>query len=154
MKILVGKVSDKCSLKVPSYFLKNKYSIVEYKLLTEGLNSSEFIVKYTSNGKPYIEKGDINISISHDKDIVVCAFDNKRIGIDISYIRNINNDFKSFINADGLSDLEALKMFSIKESIIKLNGSLLKNINDYNLSDYKINVITTSDYIITIVREK
>lgn len=50
----------------------------------------EIIIRKTPSGKPYAENADAEFSISHSKDIAVCAVSENKIGIDAEKIRKVN----------------------------------------------------------------
>lgn len=60
------------------------------------------------NGKPYVEDLDIEFNISHSGDMVVCAVDDKSVGIDIEQVRPI--------------DLTVAKHFCSEEELLNLFG--------------------------------
>ena len=105
---------------------------------------------YTKNGKPYLNNG-IYLSISHDREIVVVALSNVPVGIDIQYYRKLNNNVLT--NIKKLLNIKSniITNFSIKEAILKLNGDILKNINNYDISDYHVLYHYSKKYIITCV---
>ena len=137
-----------------SFNIKNKYYNAEYYLIKKGLykyfNIDKFKIMYTKNGKPYLNNG-IYLSISHDREIVVVALSNVPVGIDIQYYRKLNNNVLT--NIKKLLNIKSniITNFSIKEAIIKLNGDILKNINNYDISDYHVLYHYSKKYIITCV---
>ncbi|MBQ8860397.1 MAG: 4'-phosphopantetheinyl transferase superfamily protein [Ruminococcus sp.] len=62
------------------------------KVIAEHLSIDESSIVFSKceNGKPYAKELDIEFSISHSGDIVVCAISDKPIGIDVEKIRPIN----------------------------------------------------------------
>lgn len=137
-----------------SFNIKNKYYNAEYYLIKKGLykyfNIDKFKIMYTKNGKPYLNNG-IYLSISHDREIVVVALSNVPVGIDIQYYRKLNNNVLA--NIKKLLNIKSniITNFSIKEAILKLNGDILKNINNYDISDYHVLYHYSKKYIITCV---
>lgn len=137
-----------------SFNIKNKYYNAEYYLIKKGLykyfNIDKFKIMYTKNGKPYLNNG-IYLSISHDREIVVVALSNVPVGIDIQYYRKLNNNVLT--NIKKLLNIKSniITNFSIKEAILKLNGDILKNINNYDISDYHVLYHYSKKYIITCV---
>ena len=137
-----------------SFNSENKYYNAEYYLIKKGLykyfNIDKFKIMYTKNGKPYLNNG-IYLSISHDNDIVVDALSNVPVGIDIQYYRKLNYnsllEIKKLLNVQG----SVITIFSIKESILKLNGDVFKNINNYDINDYHVLYHYSKKYIITCV---
>lgn len=140
-----------------SFNSKNKYYDAEYYLIKKGLhkyfNIDKFKIMYTKNDKPFLDN-DVYLSISHDKDLVVVALSNIEIGIDIQYYNNIDqevlNDIGKLINTNN----NIIRTFSIKEAILKLNGDVFKNINNYDINDYHIISHYTKKYIIICVYSK
>ena len=137
-----------------SFNIKNKYYNAEYYLIKKGLykyfNIDKFKIMYTKNGKPYLNNG-IYLSISHDREIVVVALSNVPVGIDIQYYRKLYNNVLT--NIKKLLNIKSniITNFSIKEAILKLNGDILKNINNYDISDYHVLYHYSKKYIITCV---
>ena len=54
------------------------------------INENEIVFVQHADSKPYAKDIDVHFSISHSKDMVVCAVSEKPIGIDIEKIRPIN----------------------------------------------------------------
>lgn len=137
-----------------SFNIKNKYYNAEYYLIKKGLykyfNIDKFKIMYTKNGKPYLNNG-IYLSISHDREIVVVALSNVPVGIDIQYYRQLNNNVLTNINKLLNIKSNIITNFSIKEAILKLNGDVFKNINNYDINDYHIISHYTKKYIIICV---
>ena len=137
-----------------SFNIKNKYYNAEYYLIKKGLykyfNIDKFKIMYTKNGKPYLNNG-IYLSMSHDREIVVVALSNVPVGIDIQYYRKLNNNVLT--NIKKLLNIKSniITNFSIKEAILKLNGDILKNINNYDISDYHVLYHYSKKYIITCI---
>ena len=63
------------------------------KSLHKFSGKSNFEIKRTENGKPYID-GDIHFSLSHTDSLTICAVSDKNIGADAEKIRSINNKNK------------------------------------------------------------
>lgn len=51
---------------------------------------NDIIIKRTELGKPYTENIDVQFSVSHSGDMVVCAVSDIEIGIDAEKIRSVN----------------------------------------------------------------
>ncbi len=62
------------------------------KLIAEhcGVLPEDILFDALENGKPIAVELNVHFSISHSENIVVCAVDDKSIGIDIEFIRPIN----------------------------------------------------------------
>lgn len=54
-----------------------------------GVPAEEIIFGLEKNGKPYAENADVHFNISHSGNLVVCAVNDKPVGIDVEQIRNI-----------------------------------------------------------------
>lgn len=140
-----------------SFNSENKYYDAEYYLIKKGLhkyfNIDKFKIMYTENGKPYLDN-DVYLSISHDRDIVVVALSSIRVGIDIQYYRKLDNETISNMNKLLNVKSNTITHFSIKEAILKLNGDVFKNINNYDMNDYCVISHYTKKYIIICVYHK
>ncbi len=110
-------------------------------LLDHGLNHinlSEKTVEFTfsEHGKPAI-KGhpEINFSISHSGDFVVCAFSDSPVGVDIERVKNIKPSLvryacdeeeialiNSYDHSDSLHDSAFFDIWTKKESFLKYLG--------------------------------
>ena len=55
-----------------------------------GVSPESIILRAGNNGKPYAEGISGHFSISHSGDLVICAVDNKAIGIDVERLRAID----------------------------------------------------------------
>ncbi len=64
--------------------------IKSYINKTAGTPVEDIIMVYDANGKPYIKNSSIHFNISHSGNMVVCAVNDKPIGIDVENIRPIN----------------------------------------------------------------
>lgn len=115
-------------------------------------------IVYNLYNKPYLESKEIFFNISHSKDYVICAASKFDLGVDIEYVRPMNQlvidkcfseDEKNFIKTDE----EFTKVWTLKESYLKMLGcgvssklnsfSVIKNnevtcIDDYNLISFKL----------------
>lgn len=125
------------------------------------------------NGKPFVRNFDKKFSISHSGDYVVCAVDDKEVGIDIERIRPVNlsvckrfftdaeklyvfgkkpdeQDFKS----DATDDMNRrfFEVWTYKESCVKLNGSGIADI--HSVFDYDRHTEIFDGYVVTIATVK
>ena len=123
------------------------------------------------NGKPYTKGLPVEFNISHSGNIVVCAIDNKPVGIDIEQIRPIDlsvakrictdeellflfgrtptvQDFTYTTNAEILSRF--FELWTAKEAYGKHNGSGISFINTRSIK--YATFFDNHSYIITIVR--
>ncbi|HDR8111923.1 TPA: 4'-phosphopantetheinyl transferase superfamily protein [Bacillus cereus] len=106
-------------------------------IIIEKLKTKNRNIKFSKNqyGKPYL-KGhpEFNFSISHSGEYVLCAVDNKPIGIDIEKVKDIDykdiakkffteNEFNYIINQDiNLQLNKFYEIWTLKESYIKCCG--------------------------------
>jgi 4'-phosphopantetheinyl transferase len=82
--------------------------LLQHGLKIEG-NNEQILTKleYTIKGKPYISGANKKFNISHSSNLVVCAFSNSKIGIDIEKIRDVNiGNFRSYFSDDEYTDIE------------------------------------------------
>ena len=156
IKLLLINNKNNKEIEVPISFIKNKYSKNEYYLIKKGLkmffNIDEFEVIY-KNGKPFIKDKKVYISISHDKDLILCAFSDKLVGADIQFYNNLANINKVLNIDEKLDYKDSIEIFSKKESIVKMYGKSLKNINDYDINNYSFITYKTKYYVINCVSE-
>ena len=121
----------------------------------------EFKVNYNSiriyknkYGKPLIKDLNIYFNISHSKDYVVCVAAENQIGIDIEYIRKINNNVvsqfatfneRTYINNNDKNfNQKCFEIFTLKEAYFKCIGTNLNNIRNVEFN-IKKNTIQCSD---------
>ena len=153
MHLLISDVNDKVDCFVPSFFIKNKYSKIEYKLIKKGLkkfyNINSFDIYYSENGKPYLKDLDINISISHDENLVCVLLSKKNVGVDLQYIKTVKSGFKNLLNIPiDYNDVNSLIEFSKRETIIKILNLKLNEINNLDLSSYKFRIYVYDTFFI------
>jgi 4'-phosphopantetheinyl transferase len=109
-------------------------------------NSSIKFIK-NKNGKPYLHGfPNFQFNISHSGEYVVCAIDDKPIGIDIEEIKPLNyiyiakkifteKEIKYLLNCDEKDELSRFyEVFTLKESFVKCIGEGLHSINSVNFS--------------------
>lgn len=133
-----------------------------------GVESRSIIIKRTEAGKPYAPELDIHFSISHSKDMVVCAVSYENIGADVERVRDIDlrilslagtEGDREFIYAENLSDEERrerfFKLWTAKEAYFKFCGTGIVGLKSINYLDIapKCEVFTEGEYMITIYRE-
>lgn len=139
------------------------------KLLKEDIK--DINIKYSKNGKPYLENKNIHFNISHKKDYVITVISNKNIGVDIEYInkKKINKSTSKFFSTEkeqkNINNEELyFTIFSLKESYLKMKDILFdKNMIEFEIKnneiinkrkDISIKIIKDiKNYIITICEE-
>ena len=131
-------------------------------------------IKYNSCNKPYIDNIYFNISHSYDYAVVVSS--DKRIGVDIEKIREVDiniinyfctNSEKSYILNSKNKYKCLFEIFCLKEAYFKMLGTDLSNIRDiefriddngiYCSYNNNLNIIldyTIDNYVIAVIEEK
>lgn len=94
-------------------------------------NQKKKIVK-TPFGKPYFEDlNNIHFNISHSENLVVCAFSDTEIGVDVEKIRKFPNEIKesiytlnekNYIDKSCDADKASFLIWTLKESYLKYKG--------------------------------
>lgn len=89
-------------------------------------------ISKNSFGKPFFEAvNGLYFNISHSENLVVCAFANNEIGIDVEKIREFPNEIleniytsneKQFIHSSGDIDRASFLIWTVKESYLKYKG--------------------------------
>ena len=112
-----------------------------WEMLSEffGKSGKEVVCRYGGNGKPFfVNYPHIQFNLSHSGDYVVAAFDSQPGGIDIQEHRKINDSMsKHFLNDrevemlslaanEGVREKMLCKLWTVKESYIKLTGEGMK----------------------------
>lgn len=149
------------------YKLYIKTNIDSAKLLDIVLkdnNIKKYSIFYNKYGKPYLKKINKYFNISNTKNISVCVFSDKEIGVDIEYIRYNELVMKRMFtleecefvnNSKNKAEIFTL-IWTIKESYSKLLGLGLnynfKKIDTFKIKN-KINIKKYQNYIITIIEE-
>lgn len=115
------------------------------KALSEakGIKPEKIIFKYNEFGKPYAENVDVQFSVSHSEDAVICAVSENDTGIDIEKIRDVR--FKVAERFATEKELEYIgenterffEIWTLKEAYFKCIGTGL-DANIKNVS-FKIN---------------
>ena len=122
-------------------FVKKEKSKDMLKHILKKYYSIESEISYTPQGKPYLASGEKHFSISHSGEMVIMAFSDSQVGIDIELIKN--RDYKKisqkyFIEEEQkrISSLESfLVLWTKKESFLKYTGDGLTKIKDLVILD-------------------
>ena len=144
--------------------LKDKYSI-DYR---------DIKIKYNKYNKPFINNIYFNISHSNEYSIVVTS--NKKIGVDIEYIREVDTKIinyfctpkeKEYILQSKDKYKSLFEIFCLKESYFKMLGTGITNLKEieFIIDDNKIKCLQNNNlniyliyaiknYIIAIIEEK
>jgi len=116
-----------------------KMSSSAYNLLREELarflavNADEILIAKDEKGCPYVEgKSDIFISLSHSNGVVVCAFSDKKVGVDIELVKKRRKSVENRVFTDGEisllnssedQDRAFYTLWTLKESYLKAIGT-------------------------------
>lgn len=159
------KSVDKISLE--SFSDGREYSSVEkYLEHLLGLFLTKFIAKHfygindleieIRNNKPFFKNNDLFFSVSHSKDVVLVAFNNKNIGADVEYIFERKN-FKAIMErlgekVENPTCEEFYRFWTLYEAKVKLNEDIkslyvTKLEKDYMLSCVSADVLV-SDFCV------
>lgn len=139
------------------------------------ISAEEIVFGTHENGKPFAEHFDVEFNISHSGNIVVCAVDDKPIGIDVEQIRPVNLKIaKRIYTQDELfylfgfnpaeadfsisPDNEMLKRFfelwTAKEANLKYIGTgITDNLKTLSVNSEKTEKEFFEDYVITIYKD-
>ena len=139
------------------------------RMIAERLNLDykSIVFNQDENSKPYAENLDIEFNISHSGELVICALGDKKIGVDIEKIRDIDdkvfnvvctNEELSYINDESITKEEKLKRFfeiwTFKEAYFKCLGTGITDLKSISFFDEKIRKFTSNKeyqgYMITI----
>lgn len=143
-------------------FYKTSKELLEIALKEEGITSYKILK--SKNGKPYLENSNIFYNISHKNKMVGLIISNSEVGLDIEYIDTESikrqSTLKYFFTEKERESItnneELLTLWTKKESYIKLNGGMLRDVIGLDINN--INVIYDTfkldNYIITICKSK
>ena len=134
--------------------LLTRYILIRYL----GFKNDAISFIYSSYGKPFIDGlKDVHFNISHSGEWVVCAIDEKPVGIDIEYIAPVNLEIaETYFSNSEKEQLFALKqseqlhffyeLWTFKESYLKLIGEgLSAPLDSFSISiDQGKNVVLKS----------
>ena len=131
--------------------LKSKLlTAVSYKMLFDFCKEKlGFIpkVKIKSGGKPYFENGGIHFSISHSKNIAVCAISQSEVGIDIERLDKerdylslaeryfTKKEYEKIRESENIKEA-FIKYWTAKEAYIKYTGEGFKRGMNYFEADF------------------
>lgn len=146
-----------------------KQSFLAYVLLSEILikeyNYKETLdFEYSENGKPFLRGNtDFNFSVSHSDNVVGCAVSKNPIGFDLQTIvgfdkivmkRVCTDEQLDEINRTENPDQEFIKLWTQKESIIKLNGDGVGALKTADPNDYSIFTNKVNNYYYSVCNLK
>lgn len=140
-----------------------------------GMSAEDVILRAGENGKPYAENADVHFNISHSGNIVVCAVNDKPVGIDVEQIRNIelkvakrvythdelfylfgfhpaDEDF--YMVPDEKMRLRFFELWTAKEAYLKYTGEgILAELKTLEVNPEKILREYYEDYVISIYKD-
>lgn len=145
--------------------------MVVKELLEQGFGLKNAVIETKENGQPFIKESNLNISISHSKNIVACAADVNEVGIDVEFIRpvkfslvkrvcnlkELNYVIKNgeFNKSDLITDNEILTRFfevwTAKEAFFKANSGNIKNFKDTDIFSLNTTKVIKDGYYLQIV---
>lgn len=149
------------------YKLYIKTNIESKKLIDQVLkdnNINNYTIIYNEYGKPYLKNINKYFNVSNTKNISVCVFSDKEIGVDIECLRYNELVMKRMFNEKEINLIKKSKnkkemftiIWTIKESYSKLIGLGLnynyKKIDTFNIKN-KISIKKYQNYIVTIIEE-
>ncbi len=151
---------ENLTVKEKSALLHNEaYSLLDSMLVNIGV--SDYKIKKTDSGKPYIENSNAHFSIAHTDGLVCCVVADKACGIDCEKIvprdrceefckRYFTKEEISFMEKCSYSSEELLRIWTCKEAIGKRLGcGVIKAINIDSTKE-NCSTIIENGYIITI----
>lgn len=116
-------------------------------------------------GKPYTESAKVEFSISHSKNIAVCAISDRPVGIDIEKMRDVNfNVAKKLFTPDEqnyvfqIKKLQKQRFFEVwtrKEAYVKLIGFGISYFPKFSvMKNENIETIVKKHYIVSVAKAK
>jgi len=150
--------------------LGRKQCVLAYLLLCKGLDSEYGITdkpvfEYGEHGKPtIIGHEDIHFNLSHCKTAVACAISDAPIGIDIESIRPVKESVIRYSMSDDEAkqifesanpDIEFTKLWTKKESVLKLTGEGINDnmksvLSPERLSNISVETTICDDFIYSV----
>lgn len=126
-----------------------------------GLAPSELKFSLGAHGKPYLTNAPVHFNLSHSGDFVLCAVDDRPIGVDIEAVRPIspklidrvcNDEERAFVGGD---ERRFLQIWTAKEAIVKRSGvglhGDLRKISSQTPPELTLFSEATDEYVFSIV---
>lgn len=126
-----------------------------YDFITADNLSSKYEIEVSSDGKPFFKGNEVYFNISHSDDMCMVALSDREIGFDVQHLRKLkcdvagrffhklDNEYLSGLSGDRNS--EVAKMWSIKESFVKLDGRGIGYGMGNFYVDYKENCVRNNE---------
>lgn len=169
LSVALPTISEQRRKKALSYKNKRdqKLSVAVYLLLKQALKEEYGIEEspvfgYEEGGKPYIiGHQEICFNMSHCRSAAICAIDSRPIGVDIETIRPFketlahfvlnDEEYQQVVSADR-QDVEFIKLWTMKESLLKLTGTGLRDDLKTLLpcDDVDFHTLVEQDFIYTV----
>lgn len=145
------KFSDGRKYASDDKFLEHLCGIFLTKYVAKNIYNIENLEIEYNNGKPFLKSGEIYFSISHSNNIVLVAFNNRNIGIDVEYMSP--RDYKKIMKRYGHMDENITKegfyrFWTLHEAEIKL-GSKVKSSYSSMLEDEYMVTCVSDDVLVT-----
>ena len=125
-----------------------------------GKNAEEIVFEIKKSGKPFCQNADIEFSISHSGEYVVCAVSTHRVGIDIQIVTPYNDKTaKKVCSEEEIKKIEEssdkarefIKIWTKKEAVLKRDEkSIFSSDIKTCLLDENIKTIEFKDYFVSI----
>lgn len=154
-KRIYSLLNEKQKMKVN----KDNNKLVEYYLLNcyiknNNLNSSISEIKYSANGKPYLNN--INFSIANKDNITVLGVSYSEIGVDIEKVTDYSDTVLNyFFTDDERSSIENkydfFKVYTLKEAYVKMLDLSLMDIKLDKYKYYYNFTINYNSYVISYI---
>lgn len=111
-----------------------------------GIKNPKILIK---NNKPYIENEQVHFNISHSKNIVLAAFFNNTIGVDIEFMQD--RDFKKLLThikakTEDFSKENFYRYWTQYEAKIKLQAEPESMYTQQIFEDFMISVCTSQPF--------
>ena len=140
-----------------------------YLLLREGLKSEYGIneppvFEYGEHGKPSIAgHPEICFNMSHCREAAICVLNDKPVGVDVESIRRYSESLARYTMSDAelmqieqaaRSDVEFIRLWTLKEAVLKRSGEGIRNDMKHvldGLKEAKTVINEKKSYIFSIV---
>ena len=139
-----------------------KNCIGAYLLLMKALKEygiDEFTLGYTETGKPYIKGNPVYFNFSHSRNGFACAVSEKEIGLDMQEVVTPRDTTLRKICTEKEFDLAAgdsaafTKLWSLKESVIKKNGSTIADYGKYEFATDERDFYAYGSHFVSLVED-